>query len=98
MGVGNAWNEIFQNAKGEVIVMYDGDVIAHKDSIHEMVSALDGRVVVSISNSKPIRSVSVAGRAATCVASWLRSVRNKRLSQYTAIGRGLSVRAKLAKK
>ncbi len=97
MGVGNAWNEIFQNAKGEVIVMYDGDVIPHKDSIHEMVSALDERVVVSISNSKPIRSVSLAGRAATYVSSWLRSVRNKRLSQYTAIGRGLSIRANIAK-
>jgi glycosyltransferase involved in cell wall biosynthesis len=97
MGVGNAWNEIFQNAKGEVIVMYDSDVIPHKDSIHEMLSALDERVVVSISNSKPIRSFSLAGRAATYVSSWLRSVRNKRLSQYTAIGRGLAIRANIAK-
>lgn len=97
MGVGNAWNEIFHNAKGEVIVMYDGDVIPHKDSIHEMLSALDGRVVLSISNSKPTRSVSIAGRAAVYVSSWLRSVRNKRLSQYTAIGRGLSIRANIAK-
>ena len=97
MGVGNAWNEIFQYAKGEVIVMYDGDVIPHEHSIHEMLSTLDGRVGLSISNSKPIKSVSVAGRAATHVSSWLRAVRNKRLSQYTAIGRGLSIRAHIAK-
>jgi glycosyltransferase involved in cell wall biosynthesis len=97
MGVGNAWNEIFQNAKGEVIVMYDGDVIPNKDSIHEMLSVLDGRIALTISNSEPTKSVSVAGRAATYVSSWLRSVRNKRLSQYTAIGRGLSIRANIAK-
>jgi glycosyltransferase involved in cell wall biosynthesis len=97
MGVGNAWNEIFQNATGEVIVMYDGDVIPNKDSIHEMLSVLDGRVALTISNSEPTVSVSVAGRAATYVSSWLRSVRNKRLSQYTAIGRGLSIRANIAK-
>ncbi|MGC1933175.1 MAG: glycosyltransferase family 2 protein [Candidatus Nitrosopolaris sp.] len=97
MGVGNAWNEIFENAKGDVIVMYDGDVIPHEDSIKEMLSALDGQVVLAISNSKPTMSVSIAGRAATCVSSWLRSVRNKRLSQYTAIGRGLSIRAAVAK-
>lgn len=97
MGVGNAWNEIFQNAKGEVIVMYDGDVIPNKDSIHEMLSVLDGRVALTISNSEPTKSVSIAGRAAIYVSSWLRSVRNKRLSQYTAIGRGLSIRANIAK-
>ncbi|HET7149358.1 MAG TPA: glycosyltransferase family 2 protein [Candidatus Nitrosopolaris sp.] len=98
MGVASAWNEIFQNAKGDVVVMYDGDVIPQEDSIREMLSALDGRVVLSISNSEPTRSVSVAGRAATCVSSWLRSVRNRRLSQYTAIGRGLSIRANIARK
>jgi glycosyltransferase involved in cell wall biosynthesis len=97
MGVGNAWNEIFRNAKGDVIVMYDGDVIPHEDSIQELVSALQGRVALTISNSKPIGSVSIAGRAATYVSSWLRCVRNKRLSQYTAIGRGLSIRAAVAK-
>ena len=63
MGVGNAWNEIFENAKGDVIVMYDGDVIPHEDSIKEMLSALDGQVVLAISNSKPTMSVSIAGRA-----------------------------------
>ncbi|MDQ6667493.1 MAG: glycosyltransferase family 2 protein [Thermoproteota archaeon] len=98
MGVANAWNEIFQNAKGNVIIMYDGDVIPHKDSIREMLLALDGRVVLGIAHSEPTKSVSVAGRAATCVSSWLRSVRNKRLSQYTAIGRGLSIRTNIAKK
>lgn len=97
MGVANAWNEIFQNAKGDVIVMYDGDVVPDKDSIQEMLSALEGRVVLAISNSKPTTSVSIAGRAATYVSSWLRCVRNKRLSQYTAIGRGLSIRAAVAK-
>lgn len=96
-GVGNAWNEIFRNAKGDVIVMYDGDVIPDEDSIQELLSALRGRVVLAISNSKPVGSVSIAGRAATHVSSWLRCVRNKRLSQYTAIGRGLSIRAAVAK-
>jgi len=98
MGVGNAWNEIFLNAKGDVIVMYDGDVIPHEDSIQQLLSALRGRVVLAISNSKPVRSTSVAGRAAIYVSSWLRCVRIKRLSQYTAIGRGLSIQAEVAKR
>ncbi|HXX96125.1 MAG TPA: glycosyltransferase family 2 protein [Candidatus Bathyarchaeia archaeon] len=97
MGVGNAWNEIFRNARGDVIVMYDGDVIPHEDSIHELLSALRGRVVLAISNSKPVGSTSIAGRAATYISSWLRCVRIKRLSQYTAIGRGLSIQAAVAK-
>jgi len=97
MGVGNAWNEIFRNAKGDVIVMYDGDVIPHEDSIQELLSALHGQVVLTISNSKPVRSTSIAGRAATYVSSWLRCVRIKKLSQYTAIGRGLSIQAAVAK-
>jgi glycosyltransferase involved in cell wall biosynthesis len=97
MGVGNAWNEIFQNAKGDVIVMYDGDVVPHEDSIQELLSALRGQVVLAISNSKPVGSSSIAGRAATYVSSWLRYVRIKRLSQYTAIGRGLSIQAAVAK-
>ena len=97
MGVGNAWNEIFLNAKGDVIVMYDGDVIPHEDSIQQLLSALRGQVVLAISNSKPVRSTSVAGRAAIYVSSWLRCVRIKRLSQYTAIGRGLSIQAEVAK-
>jgi glycosyltransferase involved in cell wall biosynthesis len=98
MGVGNAWNEIFRKAKGDVIVMYDGDVVPHEDSIQELLSALRGGIVLAISNSKPVGSTSIAGRAATYVSSWLRCVRIKRLSQYTAMGRGLSIQAAVAKK
>jgi glycosyltransferase involved in cell wall biosynthesis len=97
MGVGNAWNEIFQNAKGDVIVIYDGDVIPHEDSIQELLSTLGGRVVLAICNSKPVGSTSIAGRAGTYVSSWLRCVKIKGVSQYTAIGRGLSIQAAIAK-
>jgi glycosyltransferase involved in cell wall biosynthesis len=97
MGIGNAWNEIFQNAKGDVIVLYDGDVVPHKHSIEHLISALSGRTVLCISNSMPIKSISVAGRAATYVSSWLRGIRNRRLSQYTALGRGLSIRTDVAR-
>ena len=97
MGVGNAWNEIFQNAKGDVIVLYDGDVVPHTHSIEHLISALSGKTVLCISNSMPIKSISVAGRAATYVSSWLRGIRNQRLSQYTALGRGLSIRSDVAR-
>ena len=97
MGVGNAWNEIFQNAKGDVIVLYDGDVVPHAHSIEHLISALSGKTVLCISNSMPIKSISVAGRAATYVSSWLRGIRNQRLSQYTALGRGLSIRSDVAR-
>lgn len=96
-GIGNAWNEIFQSAKGDVIVLYDGDVVPHKHSIEHLISVLNGRTVLCISNSMPIKSISVAGRAATYVSSWLRGIRNQRLSQYTALGRGLSIRTDVAR-
>ncbi|HKR57813.1 MAG TPA: glycosyltransferase family 2 protein [Candidatus Nitrosopolaris sp.] len=96
-GIGNAWNEIFQNAKGDAIVLYDGDVVPHKHSIEHLTAPLNGRTALCISNSMPIKSISVAGRAATYVSSWLRGVRNQRLSQYTALGRGLSIRTDVAR-
>ncbi len=97
-GVANAWNEIFQKAKGQIIVLFDGDVVPDMDSIRELLSSLRGNAALCISNVRPTRSFTIAGRAARFISSWLRLVKKDRISQYTTIGRGLLIRSDVAKK
>lgn len=96
-GVASAWNEIFQNASGHLIVLFDGDVMPDKDSIRELLSSLNGHTGLCISNTLPAESSTIAGRASRFVSTWLRLVKLNRLSQYTTIGRGLLIRTDIAK-
>ena len=97
-GVARAWNEIFQNASGQFIVLFDGDVIPDKDSIRELLASLKGHAGLCISNTLPTESFTIAGRASRFVSTWLRLVKMNGLSQYTTIGRGLLIRTDVAKK
>jgi len=97
-GVARAWNEIFQNAKGQVIILFDADVTPDTHSIKELILSLKGNAALCISNTLPARSSTIAGRASHFVSTWLRLVKKNRLSQYTTIGRGLLIRTDLARK
>ena len=97
-GVATAWNEIFQNAGGQLIVLFDGDVIPDKHSIRELLSSLNRQTGLCISNTLPTESSTIAGRASRFVSTWLRLVKMNRLSQYSTIGRGLLIRSDIAKK
>ena len=97
-GAAAGWNEIFTRCNGDVIVLYDADIVIDKNTTAQLVSCLEGRTGLCASNPKPIQYKGIAGRASSFIAYWLRSVRNRGLSQYTVMGRALSVTSEVAKK
>ena len=98
-GVSAAWNEIFREAKGEITVLYDADVIVEADTIAHLVQSMKGNIGLCASNPKPLVSKSsTVARASLFIAEWLSSVRNERLSQFTVMGRALSISSEVAKR
>jgi len=97
-GAAAAWNEIFQQAAGDVIVLYDADTIPHPSCTEQLVSGVKESVALCASNSQPVQTKGIAGRASVFISNWLRSVRLAGLSQYTVMGRALAIDSKIAKK
>ena len=100
-GVSEAWNEIFQNADGDIVVLYDADISITKDTTYNLVKRFAQKKELGIiaSSPRPYFSSSIAGRASCCVGEWLRFIRILCPdSQFTVMGRGLAIRGFLAKK
>lgn len=97
-GAAEAWNEIFHRATGDIIVLYDADIVIDKYATPQLVSVLKKATVLCASNPQPVQIKGIAGRASSFIAYWLRSVRRQGLSQYTVMGRALSVTTEVAKK
>lgn len=97
-GAAAAWNEIFQKASGDAIVLYDADTIPHPSCTEQLASCISEGTALCASNSQPVQPAGVAGRASVFISSWLRSVRLTGLSQYTVMGRALAIDAAVAKK
>lgn len=97
-GAAAAWKEIFEKSIGDIIVLCDADVIVGKNCIRELVSSIQGKIGLCASNPTPVQIEGLVGRASTFISNWLRSVRKVRLSQYTTMGRALSIRSDIAKK
>jgi glycosyltransferase involved in cell wall biosynthesis len=97
-GAAAAWNEIFHQATGDVIVLYDADTIPHPSCTERLVSGIAGNTGLCASNSQPVQPRGIAGRASVFISNWLRSVRLAGLSQYTVMGRALAIDSKVAKK
>ena len=97
-GAAEAWNEIFRRSTGDVIVLYDADIVIDQYTTPQLVSFLKKGTVLCASNPQPVQIKGIAGRASSFIAYWLRSVRNQGLSQYTVMGRALSVTSEVAKK
>lgn len=98
-GASNAWNTIFRVAKGKVLILFDADVALGDNCISKLTKNIDRRVGLCASNTVPIRKDnSVYSNAAIFIANWLRSMRLHGLSQYTTMGRALSLDTQLAKK
>ncbi len=97
-GAGNAWNNIIQHATGEVIVLYDADVIPDLNCTKELVGKIKNNVVICASNPKPIADAGIPAKGTIFVSEWLESVRKRQLSEYTVMGRGLSIRSDIARK
>ena len=98
-GVPAAWNEIFREATGEIIVLYDADIITDKHTTSHLVDSIRDDVGLCASNPKPLLSnTSIISRASMFIAHWLSSVRKSGLSQYTVMGRALSISSHVAKR
>jgi glycosyl transferase family 2 len=97
-GAASAWNEIMSNANGNVIVMYDADVIPEKNCTSQLVSIIGDKYALCASNPQPLPGDGIPGRASVFIGRWLESVRIKQLSQYTVMGRGLALQNHIAKK
>ena len=97
-GAAAAWNEIFKEATGDVIVLYDADVIVERNCTEELVSSIQGKIGLCASNPTPVNATGLVARASTFLSNWLNLVRRNRISQYTVMGRGLSIRSDIAKK
>lgn len=97
-GAAAAWNEIFEKATGDSIVLYDADTIPHPDCTRRLVAGLSYKNGLCASNSQPVQAAGLAGRASSFISSWLRSMRQAGLSKYTVMGRGLSIDSGAAKK
>nr|AFK24855.1 putative glycosyl transferase family protein [uncultured archaeon] len=97
-GAAAAWNEIFQKAAGDIIVLYDADTIPHPSCTEQLASWVQENTVLCASNSQPVQASGIAGKASVFISNWLRSVRQSRLSQYTVMGRSLAIDSTIAKK
>jgi cellulose synthase/poly-beta-1,6-N-acetylglucosamine synthase-like glycosyltransferase len=97
-GAASAWNEIFSSAKGEIVVLYDADIIPDKMTTKLLASGINEKVALCAANPSPVREKGMAARASVFNSSWLRRVRNAGLSQYTVMGRALSIRKDVARK
>jgi glycosyltransferase involved in cell wall biosynthesis len=97
-GAANAWNNIMQHATGEIIVLYDADVTPDANCTVELVHKINNNVGICASNARPVRDRGIPAKGTMFVSEWLESVRKKQLSEYTVMGRGLSIRSDIAKK
>jgi glycosyltransferase involved in cell wall biosynthesis len=97
-GTANAWNDIIQNATGQIIVMYDADVKPNPNCTLELVNKIKNNVGICASNPRPIPGQGIPAQGTIFVSDWLESVRKRQISEYTVMGRGLSIRSDIAKK
>jgi cellulose synthase/poly-beta-1,6-N-acetylglucosamine synthase-like glycosyltransferase len=98
-GVPAAWNEIFKKAIGEIIVLYDADIIIDNSTTANLVQSIADSIGLCASNSTPlVLKGSAISRASVFIAEWLRWVRKSGLSQYTVMGRALSILSHVAKR
>jgi cellulose synthase/poly-beta-1,6-N-acetylglucosamine synthase-like glycosyltransferase len=97
-GASAAWNEIFSRATGDTLVLYDADIIPHPSCTDRLASRIRGRVGICASNPLPFDAAGIPGRASKFISDWLGSVRLATVSQYTVMGRALSIKTSAAKK
>lgn len=99
MGAAHAWNTILQMAKGKIIVLLDADIEFGKDCIKNLITSITGEVGLCASNTLPrAKNKTRYSSASSFIAYWLRSVRLHGLSQYTTMGRALSLTGEVGKK
>lgn len=98
MGASHAWNVILQKARGDVIILFDADIVIEDKCIEILINSISGEVGLCASNTLPIsEGESIYSNAAGFIAYWLRSIRLQGLSQYTTMGRALAIDGNLGR-
>jgi glycosyltransferase involved in cell wall biosynthesis len=92
------WNDIFKEATGDYLVLYDADVILTRKTTYNLVKEFRLNVGLCASNPQPLEYSSIYGRASKFITNWLHNVRKNELTQFTVMGRGLAIKSDLAKK
>jgi glycosyltransferase involved in cell wall biosynthesis len=96
-GAACAWNAIFSEASGDIVVLFDADVSPDDSCLSELASGINEEIGLCASNPVCLNQYSTVARAASFISNWLGAIRKKRTSQYTVMGRSLSIRSDLAK-
>ena len=96
-GASSGWNEIFREATGDYLVLYDADVILEKQTTYNLVNGFSSEIGLCAGNPQPIKIYNIYGRATKFISTWLQNVRKVGLTQYLVMGRGLAIRQDLAK-
>jgi glycosyltransferase involved in cell wall biosynthesis len=96
-GASAGWNEIFREAKGDYLVLYDADVILEKETTYNLVNGFGSEIGLCAGNPQPIEIINIYGRATKFISTWLQNVRKVGLTQFMVMGRGLAIRQDLAK-
>ncbi len=92
MGATNAWNTIFKESSGEVIVLLDADIELERNCIFNLTNKINENTGLCASNTQPIiQNSNKFSKASAFIAFWLRSVRQHGVSQYTTMGRALAL-------
>ncbi len=99
-GVAAAWNEIFREARGDIIILYDADIILGRNTTYNLVrklmSSKEYGVVGGRTESLLMRGL--ASEASYIISRWLHEVRSRYPeSQFTIMGRALAIKRRLAR-
>ena len=98
MGASNAWNTIFKESTGEVIVLLDADIELEKNCIVNLTSKINENTGLCASNTQPIiQNDNRFSKASAFIAFWLRSIRQQGVSRYTTMGRALALNSEYVK-
>jgi glycosyltransferase involved in cell wall biosynthesis len=98
MGASSAWNTIFKESTGEVIVLLDADIELEKNCIVNLTSKINENTGLCASNTQPvIQKDNKFSKASAFVAFWLRSIRRHGVSRYTTMGRALALNSQYVK-
>jgi cellulose synthase/poly-beta-1,6-N-acetylglucosamine synthase-like glycosyltransferase len=96
-----AWNEIFEEAAGNYIILYDADIIIDKRNPCKLVEKLkrDREVGAVGARTVSLQRRSLAAEASRIIGLWLHQVRTVYPeSQYTLMGRCICIRREIAEK
>ena len=99
-GVAAAWNEIFREAEGDIIVLYDADIILSRGALKNLVEKLLSNEEYGIvgGRTEAIYLRGLAAEASYMVGKWLHEMRIRYPdSQFTIMGRILAVKKNIVR-